>query len=136
MHFTAGLPSFYKPFTKKLGSIFGCPYQFNGKNIPLGTTPKLPQPGKYDFSTLPNTYTGKLLIGISQTGIELMFSEIYPESTLDSNISEKRLVRLAGFRKNMRPYQIKGSLYKPCQKKIKFLEAKETADSHYSNKHS
>ena len=68
-----------------------------------GYTTKLQQPGYYDFSTLSqviqNTYTGKPLVGISPVGMELMFSEICPESMFDSNVTEKNLIWLAGLRK-------------------------------------
>ena len=55
---------------------------------------KLQQPSNYDLSTLTfsnykNTHTGKALLGISPNGIGLVFSEIYPGSISDSNITEK-----------------------------------------------
>ena len=64
---------------------------------------------------IQNTHTGKPLVGISLIGIELMFSEIYPRSTSDSNITEKNLMQLTGLKKNMKSCQIKESLNKPCQ---------------------
>ena len=36
---------------------------------------------------MQNTYTGKPLVGIFTVEIELIFSEIYPESMSDSNIT-------------------------------------------------
>ena len=76
-----------------MGSISGCPYRINGTNIPLGT--------KLSYSNLAsmilvhwlsqviqNTYPGKLLTGISPVEMELMFSEIYPESMPDCNITD------------------------------------------------
>ena len=64
---------------------------------------------------IQNTHTGKPLVGISLIGIELMFSEIYPRSTSESNITEKNLMQLTGLKKNMKSCQIKESLNKPCQ---------------------
>ena len=66
-------------------------------NIPLGT------PRSYSnlatmilvhllSQVIQNAYTGKPLVGISPVGMELMFSEICPESMFDSNVTEKNLI--------------------------------------------
>ena len=41
------------------------------------------------FSNYKNTVTGKALIGISPHGSGLLFSDVYPGSISDSNITEK-----------------------------------------------
>ena len=41
------------------------------------------------FSNYKNTITGKALIGIAPLGASLLFSDIYPGSISDNNITEK-----------------------------------------------
>jgi len=41
------------------------------------------------FSNYKNTITGKALIGIAPHGMGLLFSDIYPGSISDNNITEK-----------------------------------------------
>ena len=48
--------------------------------------------------------------------MKLIFSETYPGSKSDSNVTEKNLIQLAGMRKTMKSCQIKGSLNRLCQK--------------------
>ena len=84
MRFTAVLVSLYKYYSKKkLGSIFGCPYQINDTSIPLGTTLSYSNLATmilvhWSSQVIQYTYTGKPLVGISPVEMEFMFSEIYP----------------------------------------------------------
>ena len=85
-----------------MGSVFGCACWFIDTNNPWVPHCKFQQPDYYDFSavTFSNyTHTGKALVGISPIGVNVQW--IYPRSISDSNITEKNLMWLAGFRKNM-----------------------------------
>ena len=84
----------YRLFTnlvlKTSGSIFRCPYRFDGTNIPLDTTLSYSNLATMILvhwlsAVIQNTYTGKPLVGISPIGMELTFSKIYPGSMSVSN---------------------------------------------------
>ena len=91
----------YHLFTNLLDSIIECLYQINVTNLPLGTTPSYSNLATMIlvYWLYQNTYTGKLLVGISPVEMELTFIEIYPETMSVSNITEKNQTWLAGLRK-------------------------------------
>ena len=72
MHFTAGLPYFYKSCSKKIGLNMILVHWLS--------------------QVIQNTFTKKFLVEISPVEMELMFSEIYPESMSEYKITEKNII--------------------------------------------
>ena len=103
MHFTAGLSPFYKSCSTKirLNIWVAIPkewYEYTGYiRIILGTIVSYSKLATMILvhwlsQFVQGTYTWKPLAGISPAEMELTFSEIYPKSMSDGNITEKNLM--------------------------------------------
>ena len=118
MNFSAGLRSLCKSCSKKFGlsiwvSILIHWYEYTSEWNTLSFSNLATM--IFCAMTFSNyTYTGKPFGGISSNGVNAHL--IYFRSISDSNITEKNLMWLVGFRKNMKSCQIKGSLNSSCQK--------------------
>ena len=87
MNFSAGLSLFTNLVLKNLGSVFGC---HTDSSIRIYNTTSFSNLANMtlvqcNFLKYITTHTWKPLVGNSQIGVELMFSE-YPVSISDPNI--------------------------------------------------
>ena len=117
MNFLAGLRSFYKPCSKWFGLSIWVPilihwYEYTSGYNTVSFSNLATTNTAVTFSNYINT--GRRLGGISPIKVNVQW--IYPGSILDSNITEQKLIWLAGSKKNMKWCQIKGSLNSSCQK--------------------